>query len=98
VCTILLLSMNMDQLSETERQDIIKTLEKKQTVQFVELFGIVLDTCFSNCVSNFTRKTLTDGELECSQRCTEKIMKITNRIGQKMNEKYSPPNDSRSDK
>lgn len=49
--------------------------------------------CFRDCIDDFTSEVLAGREKECVKRCTGKLLKVTNRIGQYMAEKQQlqPP-------
>ncbi|KAJ1549227.1 protein transporter tim9 [Cladochytrium tenue] len=40
----------------------------------------VVDTCFRDCINDFTSKVLSGKEEKCVHRCTEKFMKFTLRV------------------
>ncbi|KAM0683576.1 protein transporter tim9 [Mitosporidium daphniae] len=81
--------MDFENLSAHEKKQMVTLIEEKQAKQFVTLFAYVVETCFADCVSDFTSKSLTDKEASCASICTEKILKLTNRIGQRMSEKQA---------
>ncbi|KAI8834941.1 hypothetical protein BJ741DRAFT_709334 [Chytriomyces cf. hyalinus JEL632] len=39
----------------------------------------IIDTCFKDCVNDFTSKTLSGKEETCINRCTEKFLKLSMR-------------------
>lgn len=55
--------------------------------QFMSLYSFLVTRCFDDCVNDFTSDTLSVKESECARRCTAKMLKVTNRIGQQMAEK-----------
>ncbi len=59
--------------------------------QFLSLYSFLVGRCFDDCVNDFTSDTLSGSERECTKRCTGKLLKVTNRIGQQMAEKQMNP-------
>ncbi|ODV60682.1 Tim10/DDP family zinc finger protein ASCRUDRAFT_76059 [Ascoidea rubescens DSM 1968] len=76
----------MEQLNRAEAQEFQKTIEQKQQRDFMNLYASVVQRCFMDCVNDFTAKNLTERELGCIERCTEKLMKHTEKVGQKFQE------------
>lgn len=62
-----------------------------QAKQFLSLYSFLVNRCFDDCVNDFTSDTLSSKERECTRRCTSKMLKLTNRIGQQMAEKQMNP-------
>lgn len=79
--------MDLSQLNETDKAHVNSLLEKKQAKQFMSLYGSMVNHCFKDCVNEFTSETLGKNEKECVNKCTTKILRLTNRIGQQMAEK-----------
>ncbi|KAJ3399317.1 hypothetical protein HDV05_001854 [Chytridiales sp. JEL 0842] len=40
----------------------------------------MVETCFKDCVNDFTSSTLSGKEETCIKRCTEKFVKLTYRV------------------
>jgi import inner membrane translocase subunit TIM9 len=78
--------MDLSQIPEAQRGRIVQHIEEKQAKQFMSLFTFLVDNCFSDCVQEFTSKVLTDKEVNCTRNCTDKLLKMTNRIGKRMSE------------
>lgn len=79
--------MDLSQLNENDKAYVNGLLEKKQAKQFMSLYGSIVNHCFEDCVKEFTSETMGKNEKECINKCTTKILRLTNRIGQQMAEK-----------
>jgi import inner membrane translocase subunit TIM9 len=79
--------MDFSGVPEQLRQQMVRVIEQKQGQQFVDLFTFVLDHCYGDCITRFTSDTLAPAERTCLQNCTQKLLNVTNRLGQLMAEK-----------
>jgi import inner membrane translocase subunit TIM9 len=50
------------------------------------MFSSLVDRCFDHCVDDFTTKSLISREQGCVQRCVQKFMASSERIGQRFQE------------
>jgi import inner membrane translocase subunit TIM9 len=57
----------------------------------LSLYSFLVTRCFDDCINDFHSDTLSTKERECTRRCTSKMLKLTNRIGQQMAEKQMDP-------
>ncbi|QPG73476.1 protein transporter tim9 [Brettanomyces nanus] len=76
----------MDQLNYKEQQQFTKIVEEKQMNDFMRLYTSLVDRCFNDCVTNFTSDKLTDREDTCLNKCAEKFLKHSERVGQRFQE------------
>ncbi|GMM37204.1 protein transporter [Saccharomycopsis crataegensis] len=76
----------MDQLNGREQQEFQKLVEQKQMKDFMRLYSDLVQRCFTDCVSDFTTKTLTSREEGCVLKCTEKFLKHSERVGARFQE------------
>ncbi|VEU21533.1 DEKNAAC102628 [Brettanomyces naardenensis] len=76
----------MDQLNYKEQQEFTKIVEDKQLNDFMRLYTSLVDRCFNDCVNNFTSDKLTDREETCLNKCAEKFLKHSERVGQRFQE------------
>lgn len=44
------------------------------------------ETCFTDCVFDFTARTVKDSEDKCAMNCMEKFLKMNQRISQRFQE------------
>ena len=83
--------MDFSNLPESQRDDMMKLIEQKQAQQFLKLYNFIVNRCFEDCINDFSSKTLSGKEEGCINKCSEKMLKHTNRIGQRMAEKQMTP-------
>ena len=50
------------------------------------MFNGLVERCFSECVSGFRSKALTNPEEKCVSTCAEKYLKHSGRVGQRFGE------------
>lgn len=79
--------MDFTGVPEPQRQAMVAIIERKQSDQFVDLFNHVLSECFRDCTTSFTSDILSTSERACLGNCAQKLLKMTNRLGQLMAEK-----------
>lgn len=51
-----------------------------------QLFGNLVDGCFSACVNDFTSKAVTERENGCVTRCVQKYMSTGQRLAERFQE------------
>ncbi|SSD58391.1 Mitochondrial import inner membrane translocase subunit TIM9 [Saccharomycodes ludwigii] len=76
----------MDTLNSKEQQEFQKVVEKKQMQDFMNLYSSLVQRCFTDCVNDFTSSKLTSKEQTCIQKCSEKFLKHSERVGQRFQE------------
>jgi mitochondrial import inner membrane translocase subunit TIM9 len=76
--------MDLNQLPEHEKQQLLAKLHEKQSRQFMDLYNTIVNKCFTDCVNSFTSESLNSDEKDCLKNCTIKQLKLTNRIGQQL--------------
>ncbi|KAJ9593972.1 hypothetical protein L9F63_014613 [Diploptera punctata] len=47
---------------------------------FLQLFNVIAESCFLRCVHTFHTRGLTEEEAVCVSRCTNKHVKVNNKI------------------
>ena len=55
--------MDFSGLSEAERLQMLAVIEEKQRGQLEKLFFYLTDSCFSDCINDFTSKVLNGKEV-----------------------------------
>lgn len=50
------------------------------------MYNSLVETCFTDCVDTFRRKTLDKNEETCVRRCAEKFLKHSMRVGMRFAE------------
>ncbi|PVU87055.1 hypothetical protein BB559_006252 [Furculomyces boomerangus] len=64
-----------------QEQQMQAMMEQKQMKDFMKMYSNLVSKCFDDCVSQFDDKTLTERETTCTRNCTQKFMKLNERIG-----------------
>jgi import inner membrane translocase subunit TIM9 len=60
-----------------------------EVIQFKELlstYNRLSESCFTDCVNDFTSRKVTRKEDECTTNCVEKYLKMTQRLAQRIQE------------
>ncbi|AOW04974.1 mitochondrial import inner membrane translocase subunit TIM9 [Yarrowia lipolytica] len=76
----------MDQLNNREQQEFQQLVEQKQMKDFMRLYSSLVQRCFTDCVNDFTSKALSSREESCLEKCSEKFLKHSERVGQRFQE------------
>lgn len=50
------------------------------------MYSKLVQTCFDNCINDFTTKSLHSREESCVMRCVDKSLKAQERLGQRFQE------------
>ncbi|MFQ6653797.1 hypothetical protein Gotur_025018 [Gossypium turneri] len=66
--------------------DIFYTIEEIETRPGLRMYNSLVERCFTDCIDNFTRKTLQKQEETCVTRCAEKFLKHSMRVGMRFAE------------
>jgi import inner membrane translocase subunit TIM9 len=53
---------------------------------FMRLYTGLVDRCFHNCIQDFTTKTLSTKEENCLDKCSDKFLKHSERVGMRFQE------------
>ncbi|RKP30438.1 hypothetical protein METBISCDRAFT_6299, partial [Metschnikowia bicuspidata] len=61
-------------------------VEQKQMKDFMRLYSNLVSRCFEDCVNDFTSANLTTKENNCINKCSEKFLKHSERVGQRFQE------------
>lgn len=51
-----------------------------------QMYSKLVQTCFDNCINDFTTKSLHSREESCVMRCVDKSLKAQERLGQRFQE------------
>ncbi|PRT55875.1 Mitochondrial import inner membrane translocase subunit TIM9 [Wickerhamiella sorbophila] len=76
----------MDQLNPREQQEFQQLVEKKQMKDFMRLYSSLVERCFADCVNDFTSQQISAKEEACVNKCAEKFLKHSERVGQRFQE------------
>ncbi|KAF6211833.1 hypothetical protein GE061_012349 [Apolygus lucorum] len=64
----------------------INTEQIKSFKDFLSSYNKLSELCFMDCVNDFTARTVKPGEEKCALNCTEKYLKMNQRISQRFQE------------
>ncbi|XP_063696352.1 mitochondrial import inner membrane translocase subunit Tim9 [Culicoides brevitarsis] len=64
----------------------LDTKELGTLKEFLMQYSKLTELCFADCVTDFTSRTIKPEEERCSLTCTEKFLKMNQRISQRFQE------------
>ncbi|OBT85453.1 hypothetical protein VE02_06164 [Pseudogymnoascus sp. 03VT05] len=76
-------------LNASEQREFQARMERKQMKEFMNMFSGLVDRCFDSCIDDFTTKSLISRESGCVNRCVQKFMAGSERIGQRFSEQQA---------
>lgn len=76
----------MENLNQKEAQVFQQLVEAKQQKEYMRMYSNLVERCFSDCINDFTSKSLQPKEETCLSKCAEKFLKHSERIGQRFAE------------
>lgn len=76
----------MEGLNATEQRELQGRLERKQMKDFMNMYSNLVQRCFTDCVTDFTSKSLPGKEEGCVMRCVDKSLKSAERLGERFQE------------
>ncbi|RKF55714.1 Mitochondrial import inner membrane translocase subunit tim9 [Erysiphe neolycopersici] len=79
----------MEGLTSSEQKELQTRMERKQMKEFMGMFSNLVSHCFNACVDDFTTKSLIQRETGCVNRCVQKFMAGSERIGQRFGEQQA---------
>mmetsp|Transcript_24499 Transcript_24499/g.48676 ORF Transcript_24499/g.48676 Transcript_24499/m.48676 type:complete len:90 (+) Transcript_24499:65-334(+) len=78
--------MAFPQVPAHQQAEMMARMEEMQTKESLRSYNMLVERCFTHCVSAFRSKSLDAKETTCIERCAEKFMKNTQRVGQRFAE------------
>ncbi|KCV69450.1 hypothetical protein H696_03879 [Fonticula alba] len=78
--------MDINALTPYDRNRFMAMMEEKQVKDSLRLYHNLVERCFLDCANDFTTKTLTAKEEACVNKCCDKFLKYSARIGQRFAE------------
>ncbi|KAI8878676.1 chaperone [Backusella circina FSU 941] len=81
--------MDFSQYTQAEQAQIAAMMEHKQMKDSVSLYNNLVQSCFMDCVNDFSTKSLTTKEEGCLGKCADKFFKHSERIGLRFSELQS---------
>ncbi|XP_021894569.1 mitochondrial import inner membrane translocase subunit TIM9 [Carica papaya] len=76
----------LDGLPEEDKARMSAMIDHLQLRDSLRMYNSLVERCFTDCVDNFTRKTLQKQEETCVMRCAEKFLKHSMRVGMRFAE------------
>ncbi|OZJ05946.1 Mitochondrial import inner membrane translocase subunit TIM9 [Bifiguratus adelaidae] len=73
--------MDFSRFNQAEQTQIAAMIEHKQMKDFLRLYANLVERCFNDCVNDFTSKTVSGKEEQCVNRCADKFLKHSERVG-----------------
>lgn len=61
-------------------------MEVKQFQNFLQYYNKLTELCFTDCIHDFTNRKISANENNCSMHCTEKFLKVMQRVGFRIQE------------
>lgn len=56
--------------------------------EFMQMFNVISEQCFMDCIKNFTSKQVSKEEYDCSISCLTKHLQSTQRISGRFQEEF----------
>ncbi|KAG7160848.1 mitochondrial import inner membrane translocase subunit Tim9-like [Homarus americanus] len=75
-------TMDMSSMSEQIQAEV----QVKQFRDFLVQYNKLSESCFNDCVWDFTSRSIRNNEENCVQNCVEKYTKVTQRISERFQE------------
>ncbi|KAI9008233.1 Tim10/DDP family zinc finger-domain-containing protein [Gaertneriomyces semiglobifer] len=69
-----------------DQAQMMALIEQKQMKDFLHMYSTLVDRCFRNCVNDFTSTALSSEENSCIDRCFQKFIKHSERVGFRFSE------------
>ncbi|KAF4308136.1 protein transporter tim9 [Botryosphaeria dothidea] len=76
----------MDGLTGAEQRELQSRMERKQMKEFMTMYSNLVQRCFDDCITDFSTKSLGSREEGCVMRCVDKILKGSERLGNRFQE------------
>ncbi|OWM68805.1 mitochondrial import inner membrane translocase subunit Tim9 [Punica granatum] len=77
---------DLDNLPEADKIRMSGMIDQLQIRDSLRMYNSLVERCFSDCVDSFKHKKLQKQEETCVQRCAEKFLKHSMRVGMRFAE------------
>ncbi|KAI4368837.1 hypothetical protein MLD38_011591 [Melastoma candidum] len=77
---------DLDNLPEQDKLKMAAMIDQLQIRDSLRMYNSLVERCFSDCVDSFKHKNLQKQEETCVQRCAEKFLKHSMRVGMRFAE------------
>ncbi|KAI5854009.1 Tim10/DDP family zinc finger protein [Tricharina praecox] len=76
----------MESLNANEQREFQQLVERRQMKDFMTMYSNLVQRCFDDCINDFTSKAVSTKEETCVNRCVDKFLKTSERLGQRFAE------------
>ncbi|KAI8065833.1 Tim10/DDP family zinc finger protein [Gongronella butleri] len=86
--------MDFSRFNQAEQAQIAAMIEHKQMKDFLRLYSSLVQRCFDDCANDFTTKSITGKEETCVNKCADKFLKHSERVGARfaeLSQQMAPP-------
>ncbi|KAM8834193.1 mitochondrial import inner membrane translocase subunit Tim9 isoform 1-T5 [Synchiropus picturatus] len=73
---------------------VSETDQVKQFKEFLGTYNKVTESCFMDCIRDFTSREVKSDESSCSENCLQKYLKMTQRISMRFQEYHIQQNEA----
>ncbi|PKI40817.1 mitochondrial import inner membrane translocase subunit Tim9-like [Punica granatum] len=77
---------DLDNLPEADKIRMSAMMDQLQIRDSLRMYNSLVERCFNDCVDSFKHKKLQKQEETCVQRCAEKFLKHSMRVGMRFAE------------
>ncbi|KAK4780206.1 hypothetical protein SAY87_016312 [Trapa incisa] len=77
---------DLDNLPEADKVRMSTMIDQLQIRDSLRMYNSLVERCFNDCVDSFKHKKLQKQEETCVQRCAEKFLKHSMRVGMRFAE------------
>ncbi|KAF8819959.1 putative mitochondrial import inner membrane translocase subunit TIM9 [Cardiosporidium cionae] len=79
--------LELDSLTLPQKERVLVKLADLQIEDSMNTYNGLVERCFSECIFHFRGKNLDDSEKTCIDRCVEKYLSFSQRVGQRFAER-----------
>mmetsp|Transcript_7923 Transcript_7923/g.15421 ORF Transcript_7923/g.15421 Transcript_7923/m.15421 type:complete len:89 (-) Transcript_7923:137-403(-) len=79
--------VDLDGLSASQKQQVLAKLSDMQIQDTMNTYNGLVERCFGDCIVHFRAKDLDSTEKGCVERCVQKFMAYSQRVGLRFQEK-----------
>ncbi|KAF8822411.1 putative mitochondrial import inner membrane translocase subunit TIM9 [Cardiosporidium cionae] len=73
--------LELDNMTAVQKERILLKLADLQIEDSMNTYNGLVERCFSECISHFRGKNLDDSEKSCIDKCVEKYLNFSQRVG-----------------
>ncbi|CAL5221622.1 g3844 [Coccomyxa viridis] len=76
----------LENIPDAQKNVLMQRIEEMQVRDSLRMYNNLVEKCFTDCIDSFRRRDLDGTEEKCVQKCCEKFMKHSTRIGMRFAE------------